>query len=160
MFREMRRKKQTLSMKECEDILTKDSCGVLSLCGDDGYPYGIPLSYVYDGSKLIFHSAKAGHKIDAIKRSPKASFCVIDQDHVIPEKYTTYFRSVIVFGSVRILQDEQEKRKTIETLAAKYAPNDSDDNRQKMIQLEWNSFCMLEMSIEHISGKQAKELIS
>lgn len=159
MFREMRRKKQTLSIEECEEILTKGSCGVLSLYGDDGYPYGVPISYVYDGSKLIFHSAKAGHKIDAIKRSPKASFCVIDQDHIVPEKYTTFFRSVIVFGSVRILEKEQEKRKAIETLAIKYAPDDSADNRQKMIQLEWNSFCMLEMSIEHISGKQAKELV-
>lgn len=159
MFREMRRKRQKLSMKECEDILTKGSCGVLSLCGDDGYPYGVPISYVYDGSRLIFHSAAAGHKIDAIIRSPKASFCVIDQDQVVPEKYTTYFRSVIVFGTVRILKDEQEKREAVEILSVKYAPEDSADNRQNMIEREWNSLCMLEMSLEHVSGKQAIELV-
>lgn len=94
----------------------------MAVSGDDDYPYAIPISYVYDDTKLYFHSAKSGHKLDAIKRNSKVSFCVIDQDQVVPEEYTSYFRSVILFGKMRILEDEQEKRSAIEMLAIKYAP--------------------------------------
>jgi len=97
MFREMRRKKQALSLAECARILYRGTSGVLALSGDGGYPYAVPMSYVYDGEKLFFHSAGSGHKLDAIRRDPKASFCVIDCDRVVPEAYTTYFRSVFAF---------------------------------------------------------------
>ena len=110
MFREMRRSSQQLTMEETQNILQKGTSGVLSLLGDEGYPYGVPLSYVYDGEKLYFHCAKTGHKIDAVHRESKASFCVIDQDLIMPQKYTTYFRSAIAFGKVRILESEQKKR--------------------------------------------------
>lgn len=101
MFREMRQKRQALSKEDCDDVLYLGTSGVLALAGDDGYPYAVPISYVYDGEKLYFHGAKAGHKMDAILREPKASFCVIDQDQIVPEEYTTYFRSVIAFGKIR-----------------------------------------------------------
>lgn len=122
MFREMRRKKQALSLAECARILYRGTSGVLALSGDGGYPYAVPMSYVYDGEKLFFHSAGSGHKLDAIRRDPKASFCVIDCDRVVPEAYTTYFRSVIVFGTVRILTAEREKYEAIDKLALKYVP--------------------------------------
>ena len=96
MFRELRRKKQVLSEEESAKILKNGTSGVLALAGDNDYPYAVPISYVYDGEKLYFHCAGSGHKLDAIKRNPKASFCVIDQDLVVPEEYTSYFRSVIV----------------------------------------------------------------
>ena len=98
MFREMRRKKQQMSGDACDELLFRGTSGVLALSGDDGYPYAVPISYVYDGEKIYFHCAKSGHKLDAIKRNPKASFCVIGQDQIVPEEYTTYFRSVIAFG--------------------------------------------------------------
>ena len=119
VFREMRRKKQALSQQEVADILHKRTSGVLALLGDNDYPYAVPISYVYDDGKIYFHSAKSGHKIDAIQRTTKASFCVIDKDLVIPEKYTTYFRSVIAFGQIKVIEDESEKRATIEKLAIK-----------------------------------------
>ncbi len=159
MFREMRRKRQALSNEVCAEILCRGTAGVLALAGDDGYPYAVPISYVYDGEKLYFHSAKAGHKLDAIMREPKASFCVIDQDQIVPEEYTTYFRSVIVFGTLRVLEDDQEKRAAIEKLALKYAPDDSSENRRRAIDREWKPLCMLEMSIDHLSGKEAIELV-
>ena len=105
MFRPMRRNKQALSPAQCEAVLTRGSSGVLAVSGDDGYPYAVPLSYVYAGGRLYFHCAASGHKLDAVRRCSKASFCVIDQDRVVPEEYTTYFRSVIVFGQVRELTD-------------------------------------------------------
>lgn len=158
MFREMRRKKQALPPEECAAVLRRGTSGVLALEGDCGYPYAVPISYVYDGEKLYFHSARTGHKLDAIRHNPKASFCVIDQDQVVPEEYTTYFRSVVVFGRMRVLEDEQEKREAIEKLAIKYAPKDSPENRRRAIDREWEPLCMLEMTVEHLSGKEGREL--
>ena len=158
MFRAMRRKRQQLSEKECRAVLERGTSGVLAVSGDDGYPYAVPLSYVYTEGKLFFHCAKSGHKIDAIMRSGKASFCVVDQDQIVPEEYTTYFRSVIAFGTVRILEDDNEKREAVRMLAVKYAPDDSEENREQAIEREWKPLCMLEMKIEHMTGKEAIEL--
>ena len=159
MFREMRRKKQKLSKEECDRILYNGTSGVLALHGDNGYPYAVPVSYVYNGEKLLFHSAKNGHKIDAIIKNAAASFCVIDQDQIVPEEYTTYFRSIIAFGRIRILEDATEKRSAIEKLAVKYAPDDTAENRNNAIDREWKLLCMMEMEIEHLTGKQAIEMI-
>lgn len=159
MFRAMRRKRQQLSRAEAEAILERGTSGVLAVAGDDGYPYTVPLSYVYQDGKLWFHSAKSGHKLDAVRREEKASFCVIDQDQVVPEEYTSYFRSVIAFGTVRVLEGEGEKRSAIEKLALKYAPEDSAGRRREAIDREWGALCMLEMTVEHLTGKEAIELI-
>ena len=158
MFREMRRKKQLLSPEETAAVLREGTSGVLALCGDDGYPYAVPLSYAYDGDKLYFHSARAGHKLEAIRRCPKASFCVIDQDQIVPQEYTTYFRSVIAFGAIRELEEDGEKRAAIEKLARKYAPNDTLDGMNAAIERDWAPLCMLEMTVDHLAGKEAKEL--
>ena len=158
MFREMRRKNQALSREETEAVLRRGTSGVLAVAGDNGYPYAVPLSYVYEEGKLYFHCARAGHKLDAVRREPKASFCVIDQDQVVPEEYTTYFRSAIAFGTVRELTDEEEKRRAIELLALKYAPEDGPEAWQQAIDREWKPLCMLEMALDHVTGKEAKEL--
>lgn len=159
MFREMRRKRQMLSEDDCKIILREGTSGVLALSGDDGYPYAVPLSYVYDGEKIFFHCAKSGHKLDAVRRNPKASFCVIGQDKVVPEEYTTYYRSVIAFGTVRILEDDREKYDSVQEIALKYAPLDTEEQRRAAIEREWSSLCMLEMTIEHLTGKEARELL-
>ena len=159
VFREMRRKKQVLSQKEVEGILHKGTSGVLALLGDNDYPYAVPISYVYDNGKVYFHSAKSGHKIDAIQKAAKASFCVIDEDLVVPEEYTTYFRSVIAFGRIQIIENDSEKRAAIEKLAIKYAPEDTAASRDDAISREWKPLCMLEMTIDHVTGKAAIELV-
>src|SRR5574344_678333 len=122
MFREMRRKRQLLSEEAAVQILKEQTAGVLAVSGDDGYPYSVPISYVYDAGKIYFHSAKSGHKIDAIRCSDKASFCVIAKDEIVAEEYTTYFRSVIAFGRAYVVEDEEEKLGAIRRLAAKYSP--------------------------------------
>ena len=159
MFREMRRKRQKLSKEECEEILFRGTSGVLAVSGDDGYPYGVPLSYLYENGKLFFHCAQAGHKLDSILRNEKASFCVIDQDQIVPEEYTTYFRSVIVFGRIRVMEEEDDRRAAIEKLSLKYAPGESAESREQAIEREYKPLCMLELSAEHISGKEAIELV-
>lgn len=159
MFREMRRKKQALTPEDSTAVLMRGTSGVLAVMGDNGYPYAVPISYAYYGTHIYFHCAKAGHKLDAIKRDNKASFCVIDKDEVIPEEYTSYFRSVIVFGTIRIIENEQEKRDAIEKLALKYAPEDTGTHRKSSIDREWEPLCMLEMTIEYLTGKEAIELV-
>lgn len=159
MFRPMRRFKQALSPEECRAVLERGTSGVLALSGDGGWPYAVPLSYVYADGKIYFHSAKSGHKVDAIRSCPRASFCVIDQDHIVPEEYTTYFRSVIAFGRIRVIGDDGERRAAVERLALKYHPGDTPEHRNRYIDSEWAPLCMLEMTVEHLSGKQATELL-
>lgn len=160
MFHKMRRNVQQLSQEESEAVLLRGTAGVLALAGDKAFPYAVPISYVYDGEHIYFHSATEGHKIDAIERNPNASFAVIDQDEVIPEKYTTAFRSVIVFGSIRIIEDDAEKRAAVRKLALKYAPDNTEQQHAAEIDGAWSRFCMLEMSIAHMTGKQAIELVA
>ncbi|MFQ9246675.1 MAG: pyridoxamine 5'-phosphate oxidase family protein [Clostridium paraputrificum] len=119
MFREMRRKKQELSYEECISVLNKCTSGVLAVEGDDGYPYTVPLSDYLNGDELYFHCAKIGHKLDSIKRNNKVSFCVIDKDEIIPEKFTTHYRSVIVFGKAKIVEYEKECKDILMTLVEK-----------------------------------------
>lgn len=159
MFREMRRKKQLLPQKEADKILNSCTSGVLSLSGDDGYSYGVPLSYVYEGSKIYFHCAKSGHKLDSIKRNPKVSFCVIAQDRASPEEYTTYYKSVIVFGKIRVLEAPAEIDRALRLLSEKYNPTDTPENLQNAIDSGMPSLCMLELEAEHITAKAAKEII-
>lgn len=156
MFREMRRIKQKLSATECEEILANCTSGTLALAGDDGYPYAVPLSYVYADGKIYFHSALTGHKLDAIQRCDKASFCVISEDNVLPEKFTTVYVSVIAFGRIRVIADDAEKRRTITLLADKYSPN-MEVERDKEIDGSFNNMCMLELTIEHMTGKEGIE---
>ena len=159
MFREMRRKRQELSREEAEGILREGTSGVLAVEGDGGYPYAVPLSYVWDGGKLLFHCARSGHKLDAVKRNPKASFCVIGQDRVIPDEYTTAYRSVIAFGRIRILTEDREIRSAAERLGLRYAPHHTKERRDQEINKEWSRLCMLEMTVEHLTGKEGRSLL-
>ena len=158
-MREMRRKKQLLSEQETIEILERGTNGVLAVEGDDGYPYAVPLSYVYCDGKIYFHGAKKGHKIDAISRNDKASFCVVDKDQIVPEKYTTYFRSAIAFGRVRSLDDDTEKREYLMKLAMKYSGIMGEDGCRNEMEREFPAVNVLEFTIEHMTGKEAIELV-
>lgn len=158
MFREMRRSKQRLPREVAVEILERNTSGVLALSGDAGYPYAVPMSYVYAEGKIYFHSAKNGHKIDAIQRNEKASFCVIDQDQIVPEKYTTFFRSVIVFGRLRLVEDMEEMRRIAATLVMKYSA-DFKEGIPKEINASIRNMAVLELTIDHITAKEAIELI-
>ena len=152
MFREMRRIKQQLSTAETIEILKACTCGVLGVTGDDGYPYTVPLSYVYKDGKLFFHCAKEGHKIDGINRNDKVTFCVIEKDEVVPEKFATHYRSAIVFGRARILTEDNERRSALECLVEKYSPGFMAEG-QREIERDWNRVCVVEVDIEHLTGK-------
>lgn len=159
MFRTMRRIKQLLPGEIAVEILERNTSGTLALLGDEGYPYAVPLSYVYADGKIYFHSAKEGHKIDAIKKCEKVSFCVIDQDQIIPEKYTTYFRSVIAFGKMHLIENVEEMRRIASILAMKYSA-DFKDGIPAEIDSSIKNMAILEMTIDHMTAKEAIELVN
>lgn len=155
----MRRKKQLLTEEETTNILKNCSAGVLGVIGDSGYPYTVPMSYVYGGNNLYMHSAKEGHKIDSIVKNNKVSFSVIDRDDVIQSTFTTHFRSVTIFGKARILSDPEEKMKALEALVRKYSPDYILEGKLE-IEKEWDNVSLIEVEIEHMTGKAAIEIIN
>ena len=138
MFRDMRRKRQLLS--EAETIAMLEACTA------------------YEDGKLYFHAARTGHKMDAIRRNNKASFCVIAADDVVRRAFTTHFRSVIAFGSLRIHTEDGEKRHALECLARKYSP-DFVHAADAEVDGEWTKVCAIELAIEHLTGKAAIEVV-
>ena len=161
MAREMRRKNQQLSRAACLEILQSraNTSGVLAVLGDGGYPYALPLSFVYGGDALYFHCAKSGHKLDAIKRCDKVSFCIVDKDEVVPQEYTTYYRSVIVFGRASIVESDGERRAALRKIAEKYNPLGTPQAHEQEIEKSFAAVCVLKLTIEELTGKEAKELV-
>lgn len=157
-MRPMRRFRQELTAEECVQVLERGTHGVLAVLGDEGYPYAVPLSYVHGEGKLWFHCAQAGHKLDAIRNYNKVSFCVVDQDQIVPEEYTTYFRSVIAFGRVSELTGEEEKIAAMKLLADKYAPDNTAERFRQSIDRSLPRTAVLVLTIEHMTGKEASAL--
>ena len=157
-FRPLRRFRQQLSDDESVGILKKATSGTLALLGDNGYPYAVPISYVYAEGKLYFHSALSGHKVDAIRNSDKASFCVIEQDNIHPKEFTTYFRSVIAFGRIHIVEDDVEKLSAARLLSERYNPGD-EEGFQKELEKGFARMFVIRFDIEHLTGKEAIELV-
>jgi len=156
MFRKMRRSLQELTAAECESVLRRNTNGVLAVIGDDGYPYGVPLSYVYSEGKVWFHCAKSGHKIDAIRKCSKVSFTVVDQDEVLPEKLATDYRSVILFGQAQI-EDDESAATAIRLLCDKYSHGYEKEIEEEIRSVFGNMY-MVRIDVEHMSGKQSKRM--
>lgn len=153
----MRRCRQRLTEECTKEILTKVTNGVLSLVDSEGEPYGVPVSYVYDGHKCIyFHSAIQGHKIDCIESNQRCSFCVVAQDLIIPEEFTSYFRSVIVSGIIHIVSDPDEIIRGLSLLCDKYSPGiDAASEISRCL----SHVAVLRLDIENMTGKEAIELV-
>lgn len=158
-FRAMRRSRQALAPQACAEILEKGTSGVLAVLGDGGYPYAVPLSYVFAGDALYFHSARTGHKLDAAARCARASFCVIGQDEIVPEKFTTCYRSAIAFGTLHIVEAPSERRAAMELLMQKYSPAESAAAREAEYAATEKALCVWKLTIEHLTGKEAIELL-
>ena len=158
MFRKMRRVKCELKTETAEKILREGEYGVLALSGDDGYSYAVPLNYAFDDGKIYFHSAKTGHKLDAIANGAKVSFCVVAQHEVVAEEFTSYYASAIAFGRIRIADNTAEKIHALELLADKYSPNVDKNLREKEI-ARVDAVAIMILEVEHLTGKAARELI-
>lgn len=157
MFRDMRRFKQQITQEECIQILIAEPRGVLALHGDDGYPYALPISHCYDEKNgvLVFHGAKVGHKIDAIKRDDKASFCVYDKGFVKEDEWALNIKSVIVFGRIRLIEDEQRALEICRLLGNKFYP--TPEGVEDEIDKAFARVQCFELVIEHMTGKLVNE---
>ena len=157
MFREMLRKGQQLTEEECIRILKEEPRGVLSVLGDDGYPYGMPVNHYYceEDGKIYFHSGKAGHKIDAMKRYDKVSFCVYDKGFRKDGSWALNIRSVIVFGKVQFI----EEKDTIYRIAAELSRKFTDDEEyiRQEIARSGPATLLFALTPEHITGKLVNE---
>lgn len=150
----MRRVKQQLSRQECETILYTEPRGVLSVISG-AYPYGVPMNFVYADNRLWFHCALSGQKLDAIRACGKASFCVLDKGQKPDDDWAYYFNSVIVFGTIRIVQDEDEKLRRLRQLGLKYFPSAAEvesDIRKNAARCH-----ILELEIKNMTGKRVHE---
>ncbi len=157
MFRKMRRFKQQVSETECIDILKSAKRGVLSVIGDDGYPYGVPINHYYceEDGKLYFHGAKAGHKIDAIKACDKASYCVYNEGFRKEGDWALNITSVIIFGRISLVEDEEKARKICSELTKKFT--DDQEYLEKELQTSLRNVQCLELKVEHMTGKLVNE---
>ena len=156
-MRDMRRSKQLLSKEDTENVMVRGTNGVLACHGDEGYPYAVPISYVFYKNTVYFHCAKEGHKIDAISRNPKVSFAVVDEDTVASKRFTTYFRSVIAFGSARIVEGT-EWLEAFTALVEKYSGDQPDEVKHREI-ADCSKSAIVAIDIVHMTGKEAIEYV-
>ena len=157
MFRDMLRKKQQLPEEECVRILKEELRGVLSVLGDDDYPYGMPINHYYcdEDGKLYFHGGRRGHKIDAMKKHPKASFCVYDQGFRKEGEWALNIRSVIVFGRIEFIEDRETTYRISEALSHKFT--DDDDYIQHELKNSGPGTLLFALVPEHMTGKIVNE---
>ena len=154
-FRPMRRFKQALDVDECVRILGRAYRGFLSVIGDEGYPYCVPINFVFENGKLYFHCAREGHKLDAIRACDKACFTVLDEPEKEPGDWWYHVKSVICFGRVGMITDEQDRISKLRSLGRKYFPADYDIESD--ILRNGPKAGILQFSIEHMSGKAVRE---
>ena len=157
MFREVARKKQVLTSEQITKILKSEKRGVLSVCGDNGYPYGLPMNFWYneENGYIYFHSGKEGHKVDAISSDNKVSFCVYDDGYKKGGEWALNISSVIVFGKIYIVEDSEKAVEIYRKLSLKFTTDIGyiDSEIEKFAN---NTLCY-ELHPEHITGKIVNE---
>ena len=157
MFRAMARSKQQLAMDECTSLLRREKRGVLSVLGDDDYPYGVPINHFYceEDGKLYFHGGKNGHKIDAIRRHDKVSFCVYDSGYKKDGDWALNVKSVIVFGRIEIVEEPEKTYEIARKLSHKFT--DDEAYIENEIRKYGPGTLMFALVPEHVTGKIVKE---
>lgn len=157
MFRKMRRKKQEISHEECLPILKAERRGVLSVMGDEGYPYAIPMNFYYEEKeeKIYFHCAAEGHKIDAVKKCNKGCFTTWNRGYKEEGDWAFHVTSVIAFGKMKIIDDRSVVMEKLRRLALKYYP--TKEEAEEEISKNGAGPQMIVFHIEHLTGKRVKE---
>lgn len=157
MFREIRKKRNKLSLEKTKQLLHNERRGILAVNGDEGYPYALPVNYYYDeiNNKIYFHGAKVGHKVDALKTNDKICFTVYGHETIKEEKWAPYVQSVILFGRCHLLEYNDQTMDKLKNFAMKYYPNEKmvDDE----IKATGKAVQIYEITIEHLSGKEVQE---
>ena len=152
MFREMRSKANMLTNEEVENILKTSPNGTLALYGENGYPYSVPVNFVYSDGKIYFHGAAEGYKLDCMKKDPHVSFSVLGKDDIAKENFTTLFSSVIAFGTIRVIDTMEEKIPVLEAMVGKYSAEFMESGKE-LIRKGCGSVAY-ELTIDHMTGKK------
>ena len=155
MFRPMRRIKQQIGEEEAIEVLKNAKRGVLSVIGDDGWPYGIHLNPYWKDGRLYFHGAKTGHKTDAMRKDARASFTVIDEGVKDEGGWAYTFRSVVVFGRVEFIDEQENALEICRHLARRFNPNESDIEDE--VRRAGQYVQVFALVPEHITGKRVHE---
>ncbi|MBE6731045.1 MAG: pyridoxamine 5'-phosphate oxidase family protein [Ruminococcaceae bacterium] len=157
MFRELRRKNKVLSNDECVEILKNEKRGVLSVIGDGGYPYGVPMNHYYneEDGNLYFHTGKGGHRNESLLKNNKASFTLYDSGYKKDSDWALYIKSVIVFGEVELIEDAEVIKNITKKLSYKFTSDEA--YIEKEIKAFLNETVLLKLNIKHMCGKLIKE---
>ena len=158
MFRPMRRAKKAIPDEAAKRLLQTERRGVLAVNGDLGYPYAVPVNFLYDEAtgKLYFHGARAGHKADALRRDERVCFTVCGAERIEPEEpWAPYLQSAVVFGRCRLMEDGPEAEAALRRLAAKYYPD--AETIETELAHAGRAVQVFEITVEHLSGKQIQE---
>lgn len=157
MFRPIRKKKNEISIEAAEILLDSARRGVLAVNGDDGYPYAVPINYLYDkeNQKIIFHGSHVGHKVDAIKKCDKVCFTVLGNETIKGEEWAPFVQSAVVFGHCHLVDSADIAKTLVKRFAMKYYPDEQTADEE--IALSGKAVQMFEIEIEHISGKEVQE---
>lgn len=157
MFREIRRKNREIDSDSAKRLLQSSRRGVLAVNGDDGYPYAIPINYLYDdeAQRIYFHGAKIGHKVDALRASDKVCFTVYGNETIRTDAWAPFMQSVVVFGRCHLIEAGPKATRRIKQLAMKYYP--SEQLVDEEIAQSGKAVQVFEIEIEHMRGKEVQE---
>lgn len=157
MFRELARKNKEISREECIGLLKNETRGVLSVLGDDEYPYGMPMNHFYneEDGKIYFHCGKAGHRLDSLKNHDKVSFCVYDAGYRNEGEWALNVKSVIVFGRMKVVDDMARIVDISRALSHKFTQDEEYISRE--IEKYARGTLLLELTPEHMCGKMVTE---
>lgn len=156
IFRELQRKNKELSREECINILENEKRGVLSVIGDEGYPYGMPMNHLYgDDGNIYFHCGRKGHRLDSLEKCNKVSFCVCDKGAELEGKWALEFNSVIAFGRIEVIDEAVAVAEISEKLCRKFT--DDEAYIKKEIENYAHETVILRLIPEHICGKRVVE---
>lgn len=155
MFRDMRRIKQQITEQECFEILKQEPRGILALYGENDYPYALPMNHLFLDNKLYFHAAKTGHKLDALEKNGRVSFCVMDKGFRKENEWALNIKSVIIFGKIRKIDNADETMHIVRQLGLKYYP--TAEEVEETLQKTISRVQLLELSIDHMTGKLVNE---
>lgn len=157
MFRPIRKKKNEISINAVKELLRCSRRGILAVNGEDGYPYAIPINYLYDEDthKIIFHGAKAGYKVDCLKASDKVCFTVYGNERVQEESWAPFLQSAVVFGRCHLVENQEDTIELVKKFAMKYYPDEKTVDEE--VASSGSAVQMFEIEIEHLSGKEVQE---
>ncbi|MDX9801101.1 MAG: pyridoxamine 5'-phosphate oxidase family protein [Spirochaetia bacterium] len=155
-FREMRRKEKLMSEKEAYEIVKNTEWMTLSTVAENGYPYGIPLNHVYSDGKIYFHSALEGQKVDAFRKENRVCISIVKSSEIVPDKFSTNFKSVTAFGKISFVENQDEKRAALTSIIKKFSPGFEESGAAYIEKLfaRTGVYCV---EIEHITGKLSQK---